>query len=60
MKAGQKPDQVPPCRVCTKPTRRECSHIDCPNRRPQTAGYESRSAEGSFFGCYHTQPTNKE
>jgi hypothetical protein len=27
----------PPCGVCAKPTRVECSHIDCPNRRQLTA-----------------------
>lgn len=59
MSTPQKPEAVPPCRVCTKPTRRECSHIDCPNRRPQTAGFETRSAEG-YSGCYHTRPTTKE
>lgn len=30
-------EKASPCGVCHKPTLGECSHVDCPNRRPVTA-----------------------
>jgi hypothetical protein len=30
-------EPLPQCAVCSKRTRDECSHVDCPNRRRITA-----------------------
>lgn len=29
---------IPPCKVCGKKTQVECAHVECPNRKQQTAG----------------------
>lgn len=50
----------PYCKLCFKPTSEECSHVNCTNRRHQTAGYETRHDPDGHSGCYRTRPTNKE
>ncbi len=53
---------APPCQTCNRVPKEGCSVVECPHRRPQTAGYETHLGRGGegYDGCYHTQPTNKE
>lgn len=57
---------VKPCAVCSKKTERECSHIDCPNRRPVMAGgniYGVRSADEFVVGnssAWFKTPTTRD
>lgn len=48
---------IEPCKVCTKKTRWECSHTDCPNRKPVTA---APPEDVDFFGHGRAIPSNKE
>lgn len=48
------------CARCGKPGGRECSHVDCPSRKPVTADVPAGNCEAAGYGCYRRLPTNKE
>lgn len=41
---------TPPCKVCSKPTERECAHVDCPNRRRLTANCPGSATTFPTYG----------
>lgn len=56
-----------PCKVCYKQTDKECSHVDCPNRKRVTAqiadgsgSYGSRNVLGhGYSGNFRKVPTKQ-
>lgn len=52
------------CRVCGKndkvlnDRRWECSHVDCPNRKPKPEPCDHQNYMGE--GCYRVRPTSQE
>ncbi len=62
------------CAVCTRDASRmnndqaECSHVDCPHRRPLTAACPAQENTSAAWlpmgmdsgGCYRANPTSKE